>query len=61
MTELKPTMLTVQQCAEIYGMPEYRLRRWVRDGQFHFVQCGSKVLINEASFLEFLTGKPVEK
>jgi phage antirepressor YoqD-like protein len=47
-------MMTIGEVAQKYGMPEYRVRRWVREKAFHTVAAGAKTLVNEKSFLRFL-------
>jgi|LSQX01.3.fsa_nt_gb predicted site-specific integrase-resolvase len=41
-----PLMLPPRKCAEALGLPEYTIRRWLKDGFVKSVPCGRKQLIN---------------
>ena len=41
-----PLMLPPRKCADALGLPEYTIRRWLKDGYIKGVPCGRKLLIN---------------
>lgn len=50
-----PTMLTINQAAEMTGIPYSALRRWIKSGAFrYYVRVGTKYLINLERLVEFL-------
>lgn len=56
-TITKPTMMLPKQIAEEFGIPIYRVRKWVKEGKIVYVACGKKALINRDKFLAFLNGE----
>ncbi len=58
MTETnKPTMMLPKQVAKEFGIPIYRVRKWVKEGTIVSVPCGRKSLINREKFVAFLNGE----
>lgn len=58
MTETnKPTMMLPKQVAKEFGIPIYRVRKWVKEGKIVYVDCGRKALINREKFIAFLYGE----
>ena len=53
----KPTMMLPKEIAEEFGIPIYRVRKWVKEGTIVYVACGKKALINRDKFLAFLNGE----
>lgn len=53
----KPTMMLPKEIAEEFGIPIYRVRKWVKEGKIVYVACGKKALINRDKFLAFLNGE----
>lgn len=50
-----PTMLTIRQAAEKSGVAYSTIRRWILSGEFKgFKKSGTKFLINEDLFINFL-------
>lgn len=52
-----PTMLTVKQTAERFGLPVFWIRCAVKQGKVPFITLGSKILINADRFTDFLNGE----
>lgn len=42
----KMLMLPPRKCGKALGLPEYTIRRWLKDGFIKGVPCGRKQLIN---------------
>lgn len=55
-----PRMRTIKQAAAETGVPEYFVRRLVKDKKIVHVYAGSKALVNLDRFIEFLNGGQVE-
>lgn len=51
-----PEMATIKQVAERANVPEYAVRRWVRDGVLRSVKSGNRSYIAWASVMKFLSG-----
>lgn len=49
-----PLMLPPRKCAEVLGLPEYTVRRWLKDGLIRGVPCGRKMLLNVESIRRML-------
>lgn len=49
-----PTMRTVRETAKLTGVPEGRIREFVKKGLIVFVPCGNRALINLEKFIEFM-------
>lgn len=55
-TYTPPRMRTIRQTAAETGVPEYFVRRLVKEGKIIHVYAGSKALVNLERFIEFLNG-----
>lgn len=51
-----PTMLTIRETAEFFGVPVHFVRSKVANGEVHAVKAGKKFLVNAQRFSEFLNG-----
>ncbi len=51
-----PTMLTIRETAEFFGVPVHFVRSKVASGEVHAVRAGKKFLVNAQRFSEFLNG-----
>ena len=51
-----PTMLTVKQTATTFRLPEFWIRRALKQGRVPYITLGRKILINAELFSAFLNG-----
>lgn len=49
-----PTMLTIKETAEKFGLSEYFVRKEVGTGRVVAIKSGNKVLVNAGKFIEYL-------
>lgn len=54
MIEKIPQMETIKKTAEIFGLPEYFVRKKVLSGEVVAVKAGRKFLVNVDKFAEYL-------
>ena len=60
-TAQAPLMLTIRQTAAAAKLPEYAVRRWVKDGTIPCIMAGSKALINYDKLVEMLNSLGVSE
>ncbi|MBQ8962056.1 MAG: hypothetical protein IJ071_12735 [Ruminococcus sp.] len=53
----RPIMMLPKQISEEFGIPIYRIRKWVAEGRIVYVPCGRRALINKEKFVAFLNGE----
>ena len=51
--------LTTEEVAEMTRRSIFTVRRWIREGRLKAVKVGGRLLIEESSFLDFLSGQPL--
>lgn len=49
-----PKVVTVEECANITGISQWSIRRWIKENRFPVIKTGRKVLINLSRFVDFL-------
>lgn len=50
-----PVVLTIPQCAKVYNLSPYTLRRWVKTGVLNAIRSGKKIFINTDTLNNFLS------
>lgn len=52
-----PTMLTIAETAEFFGVPKHFVRTKINTGEVYAVKAGKKYLVNAERFADFLNGE----
>jgi excisionase family DNA binding protein len=55
-----PQRLSVASAAMLLGISPFTLRRWLRDRQLAFYQCGRRIVLDRSDVEEFLRVRRVE-